>query len=307
MGGELSKLVGEIGEETAFRFLERIGWANGVRKKDIPCNSKTRHKNRESHGIDYAKSYMCPLIQLRIVHNVVSIKFSSNPYPKYPNSKLKEHIEEISETIHCFNRSDLKNEVTQSTNRPNGFEKEDVVGVLIWLTNSRDSYQDLINETQGLKYDDELNFQFDALYLVDNRRVEFIWKVLNHADKCFPDWEFLYPNTGLNYSQEIKHYSGKLLPVEYINSSVIVMRESTNGKENLLLYILDKFDGDDLKKLIGLTSALSNTFASEVIIAYDDYNRLQHDNEVQKALNLFSDVKTISKIQVVNFNDNLIQ
>ncbi|MVN92025.1 hypothetical protein [Mucilaginibacter aquatilis] len=127
--GEISKRTGELGEEAGYRFLERIGWINGQRGLSIPCNDSLKHPNRETHGIDYLKLYACPLIQQRLVNAVVSIKATSD-YTKYPNSKLKSHLKELSDICSCYNRSNEKIGIGEQFMQ-DSFESESIIGVLL--------------------------------------------------------------------------------------------------------------------------------------------------------------------------------
>jgi len=61
--GELSKKIGEQGEELVMRFFKQIGWtplADGI---DIECEFPEKHKRkaadatRATHGVDLMFSY----------------------------------------------------------------------------------------------------------------------------------------------------------------------------------------------------------------------------------------------------------
>lgn len=305
--GEISKRTGELGEEAGFKFLERIGWVNGQRGLSIPCNDASKHPDRETHGIDYLKIYECPLIQQRIVNGVVSIKATKSSYDKYPNSKLKSHLKELSDICNCYNRSDEKGVALQKFQHT-PIESESIIGVLIWLSNeAREEERDLLKETSTAVIDGLDDFQFEAAYLVDLKRAEFIWQILGHADSNFSNWEFLYIETGLNYREDIKIKSGKILPVEYINSSIIPLKFSLPGSENLVLYTIDPFNEDDLKKMIGLANKLSGSFAGAIHILFPDYTTNGNENSVKRVLDFFQDENTTKKIKIGSFYDKLIQ
>ncbi len=305
--GEISKRTGELGEEAGFRFLERIGWLNGQRNLSIPCNDSIKHPGRETHGIDYLKLYNCPLIQQRLVNAVVSIKATKSSYDKYPNSKLKAHLKELSDICNCYNRSNEKSEIVDEFVQ-SSIETESIIGVLLWFSNdANEEGRDLLKETSSAIIDGLEDFQFEATYLVDLRRAEFIWKVLSHADINYEGWEFLYIETGLNYREDIKVKSGKLLPVEFINSSVIPLKYSREGSENLVLYTLTTYSEDDLKKLVGLANKLSGSFAGSIDILFPDYTSNGNENEVRKILEYFRDDNLASKVKIHSYQDKLIQ
>lgn len=305
--GEISKRTGELGEEAGYRFLERIGWLNGQRGLSIPCNDSTKHPGRETHGIDYLKTYACPLIQQRIVHGVVSIKATKSSYDKYPNSKLKSHLKELSDICNCYNRSDEKGAMLENFQNET-IESESIIGILLWFSNeASEEHRDLLKETSTAVIDGLEDFQFEAAYLVDLKRAEFIWQILRHADDNFTNWEFLYIETGLNYREDIKVKSGSILPVEYINSSIIPLKYSLPESENLILYTIEPYNEDDLKKLIGLSNKLSGSFAGTIHIFFPDYVINGNENGVRRVLNFFQGEKLADKIKIGSYQDKLIQ
>ncbi len=95
--GEQAKRIGELGEDAAYKFLEKIGWVQGQKGVSIPCNDSIKHPDRETHGIDYLKVYSCPLIQQRLVNGVVCVKTKEDVYDRCPNSTLKKHLKELSD------------------------------------------------------------------------------------------------------------------------------------------------------------------------------------------------------------------
>jgi hypothetical protein len=306
--GEISKRTGELGEDAAFKFLERIGWANGQRNLSIPCNDSLKHPARETHGIDYLKLYSCPLIQQRLVSGVVSVKATKEAYDKYPNYKLKTYLKELSDTCNCYNRSNEKGDASEKYFRDGPVETESVIGILLWLSgDANEEHRDILEETSTAQIDGLEDFQFEAAYVVDLKRAEFIWQILNHADHQYPGWEFLYIETGLNYREDIKVKSGSILPVEYINSSIIPMKFSTPGSESIVLYTAEKFNEDDLKKLVGLANKLSGSFAGSIDILFPDYTANGNENRVRKVVDFFQDNNTAKKIKVASYQDKLVQ
>jgi hypothetical protein len=305
--GEISKRTGELGEETATRFLERIGWNNGQQNISIPCNDSVKHPGRETHGIDHLKLYTCPLIQQRLVHGVVSVKATQN-YDRYPNSKLKSHLKELSDICNCYNRSNVKGDASQNFLDTGVIESESIVGVLIWLSGEEnDEQRDLKVETSTAQIDDIEDFQFEAAYLVDIKQAEFIWTILTNADQQFAGWEFLYIETGLNYREDIKIKTGPILPVEYINASVIPMKYSNAKGEHIVLYTSENFNEEDLKKYAGMANKLSASFAGSIEILFPNYRINGNENTVRRVMDFFSDQSTSSKIKIGSYQDKLIQ
>jgi len=305
--GEISKRTGELGEETAIKFLNRIGWTNGQQNISIPCNDTQKHPDRKTHGIDYLKLYGCPLIQQRLVHGVVSVK-ATQSYDKNPNSKLKIYLKELSDICNCYNRSDEKAITAQNFNDQGFIDSESIIGILIWLSGEADDEQrNLLIETSNALIDGIEDFQFEAAYLVDLKRAEFLWTILAHADQQFSGWEFLYIETGLNYREDIKVKSGPILPVEYINASVIPMKYSTSGAEHIILYASENYSEEDLKKYVGLANKLSSSFAGSIEILFPDYKVNGNENSVRRVIDFFTDQNTAKKIKVSSYQDKLVQ
>jgi hypothetical protein len=305
--GEISKRTGELGEEAAVRFLNRIGWINGQHNISIPCNDSIKHPGRQTHGIDYLKLYSCPLIQQRLVHGLVSIK-ATQAYDRHPNSKLKSHLKELSDICNCYNRSNEKGDISRNFLESGNIENESIIGVLIWLSGeASDEQRDLLEETSTAQIDGLEDFQFEAAYLVDLKRAEFIWTILSHADQQFVGWEFLYIETGLNYREDIKTKSGTTLPVEYINASVIPMKYSTAGAEHIIMYASERYNEEDLKKFVGMANKLSSSFAASIEILFPDYKTNGNENSVRRVLDFFTDQNTSQKIKVGSYLDKLVQ
>ena len=305
--GEISKRTGELGEEAAIKFLNRIGWINGQQNISIPCKDTVKHPGRETHGVDYLKIYECPLIQQRLVHSVVSVK-ATQSYDRYPNSKFKSHLKELSDICNCYDRSNEKGDVAQNFIDNGIIETESIIGILIWLSGEvSDEQRDLLTETSTAQIDGLEDFQFEAAYLVDIKRAEFIWTILAHADQQFAGWEFLYIETGLNYREDIKVKSGAILPVEYINASVIPMKYSTAGAEHIVLYTSESYNEEDLKKYVGMANKLSSSFAGSIEILFPDYKTNGNENSVRRVIDFFTDQSTAKKIKVGSYQDKLVQ
>jgi len=181
------------------------------------------------------------------------------------------------------------------------------VGVLIWLNNQTESNDDLISVVASARIDSYAN---KTIYIVDNKRAAFILEIMKFIktqnDKY--DYVFYYPCTGQNINPVSRENSGKLLPVEYLNSSIIPIKlqNKDNHKEIcFFIGVLDAFEEDDFTRLMGLAKDISATFASQVIIAFPDYNDLQHGEIVAIAKQKFQESEYTKTVKVVNFNNSL--
>lgn len=303
--GEWSKTVGEFGEKTVEKFLNLIGWNNAPNNIEFTCLYPEEHshsENRKTHGLDFYFTYKSPLIDgvLKNIH--ISVKYTSNKYPAYPSTLFKKYFEDLVYAIECFKISSKKRDIDS---RFNGVDNIDDVGVLFWLSNDKETYDDLILKVAGAQTIP--SYKVNSIMLVDNKRVEFIYRAIHFAKKTFPGAEidFFYPSTGKNILPTTKQNCGKILPVEFINASILPLRieELSNGKIHLFLFTIDTFCIADLKRLIGLSQDLSGSWASSICIAFPDYNDLTHQVEVKAAQTSFENKQVTNKLKVMSYYD----
>ena len=106
--------------------------------------------------------------------------------------------------------------------------------ILFLLAHSEEDRFDLVSKLGNII--DELNFDFDKLYLIDNGQLDFLYHSHNFVNNKFPEGniEYFYPETGLNtQSSEGRRYAGKVLPVEFINSRIIPFRVTESENKSL--------------------------------------------------------------------------
>jgi len=307
--GEWSKKIGEYGEDVVEKFLSVIGWNDPAKGVVIPCiKNNNEHLNDkknpcETHGIDFLYSYSNPLVDGQINNVIVSVKYKTDKYPNSPTKLFKRFMEDLIMQLECFECSEKRENLLQGRN----CNSINDVGVLIWLNNQTESNDDLISVVASARIDSYAN---KTIYIVDNKRAAFILEIMKFIktqnDKY--DYVFYYPCTGQNINPVSRENSGKLLPVEYLNSSIIPIKlqNKDNHKEIcFFIGVLDAFEEDDFTRLMGLAKDISATFASQVIIAFPDYNDLQHGEIVAIAKQKFQESEYTKTVKVVNFNNSL--
>lgn len=307
--GEWSKKIGEFGEDSVEKFLNLIGWDDSrtLKGTEIPCLndshlSKTG-KNSTTHGIDFLYSYYCPLADEVWKNVLISVKFTADKYPNSPNSVFKGYYNDLANTIECFSSSEVCCQIQQNIEYCNVV---DDIGVLFWLSNKDDiDNNDIIAKISSARIDE--NNRIKAIYVVDNKRVAFISQVISYIRTAFPDYnyDFFYPNTGKNNIASKKINYGKNLPVEFLNSSILPIRveHKDNNKDiRLLLFSIDSYESDELKKLIGIAKDLTSSWTWKTHICLPDYNDLMHLQEVKIAKNHFKG-KFVETVSVLNYND----
>ena len=152
------------------------------------------------------------------------------------------------------------------------------------------------------------DYNFDSIYIVDNKRIDFIYRCLKYAKSKFTnsDITFFYPDTGKNIIPTTKKNFGKILPIEYINSSILPLRieEELTKTTTLALYTIEPFDIKDLKRLISLSKELSKSWPSKIVILFPDYNEVRNSSEVRIAKSAFEEETFTDQISVESYNDN---
>lgn len=299
--GEKSKLIGEYGEKSVENFLKLIGWGKSHQNIEFQCSNET-HKKR-THGLDFFFTYKSPLVDSVLKKINISVKFTDLPYPNSPSSTFKSHFDDLTKAIECFKLSQESKEIVSNIRN---YSQSEEVGLLFWLTNNETSYNDLIPKLASVRFSEVYNY--DSLYIVDNKRIDFIYKSLKYSLSRFKncDITFFYPDTGKNIIPTTKRNFGKTLPVEYINTSILPLRieETSTKKTTLALYTIEPFNTKDLKRLISLSKELSKSWPSNVIILFPEYNELSNASEVRIAKSAFEEESNMDQISVESYNDN---
>jgi len=303
--GEWSKKIGEYGESVVEKFFSVIGWNDLAKGIEIPCQNINKHlnennKQKVTHGIDYLFSYMNPLVSGQLNNVLISSKFKTKKYPNSPSILFKEYMGDLITTLECYDISDIKNNLVLGYNHSTINE----VGILFWLNNQPDSNDDLISILSSSRIiDTQVN---KAIYIMDNKHVAFILEVMKFVktknDKF--NFFFYYPNTGQNINPLNRKNVGEILPVEYLNSSIIPIRlvHKDNPKEIcLFIATLDNFEENDLMRLMGLAKDISTELVGQIIIAFPDYDELNHKQIVTLTKQKFQSVDFTKNISVINF------
>ncbi|WDV47874.1 hypothetical protein PV797_09315 [Clostridiaceae bacterium M8S5] len=307
--GERSKKSGEYGEKIIRNLLNKIGWNTNLNGIDIKCLKPEKHKHinsksdRTSHGLDFLFQYACPLIDQMQQNIVISVKNRAE-YPKTSNgvtSKFKEFLKDISFALECFPYDSRSRH--RVGNRIKSFEH---VGVIFWLAYDEESSKGIIEDLQYFKNTDDLAYK--TVYLVDNKRIKFLIDVIDFANQLDSNSkvEFYYPDTGFNIQNISSIKSGMILPVQYINSSIIPFKiTDENNSQSLLLCINDNFSEDNLRRLIGLGQALTQKWQHRLILAFPNYKEMDDKETVSIVQSEFSDSDFAKRISVKSFNKGI--
>jgi hypothetical protein len=300
--GEWSRRIGEVGEDIIGEFLDLIGWSDSQRSLTLPCMKGQRHGNSDhektTHGIDYLFSYESQLCHRTLDQLVISVKYTSNPYPTNPRTKFKEHFFDIAKTMECFKRSEIRR---SSSGQFSGVDRTREIGVLFWITNDRSGSDNIIQKVASVNSVDD--YDYDSIYIVDNSCISFIYDTVKYLSLNRPgsEIEFFYPNTGKNYNPINKQSSGKILPVEFINSNVLLLKLSRDNIQSFVVAVADDFERDHLKRLIGLAYEITQDFAQDTLILFPNFDAMLHENLVSEAKSSFRDKRFTEKVRVYSY------
>lgn len=300
--GEKSKFIGETGEKTVENFLRLIGWSDTSKGIEFPCFDDNHNKER-THGLDFFFKYLSPLVDGVLKKINISVKFTDNKYPNSPNTKFKEYFVDLAESMECFRYSENYKEIANNVSEP--YQTSENIGVIFWLSNENKVDDEITSKVSTSQL--PINYNFDSIYLVDNRKLEFIYSSISFAKNLDTSYvlNFFYQDTGKNINPTIKRNFGTVLPVEFINASILPIRLE-NTKDNstkLVLTCIDKFSLDDLKRLISLAQELTKSWPGEVLIAFPHYNVTRNSKDVSIAKSSFESNFT-KNIKVVSFYPN---
>lgn len=298
--GEFSKRIGEIGEDIVVEFLALIGWHKPVRNFDIQSTDPEKH-GKNSHGIDGYFHYQSPMISRTLENILISVKYSKDKYPNAPIEKFKEYYKDLGMGIESFKKSELR---ATTINNRSEFENVFDRGIIFWLNNVEDESQDLLQKL--FKIEAPKDFNHDGIFLIDNKKIEFIFDGIEFVKRKYPNKkiEFTYFNTGFN-SDDLAVKNGEIMPVQYLSSNIIPIRVQTDIEKNtFILCSREKFEQNELIKLIGLAKNITANYQANTIIAFPDYNRLQHEQIVDSAKQTFEEASFTNSLSVENFNPN---
>jgi hypothetical protein len=295
MAGELSKKSGEYGEEIAKKLLRMIGWSDPPYGYDIECHNHKYHSigegDRKTHGIDISYNYESPLISNRQESTVVSVKYRDN-YPSSPTSEFKEFLKELVFAIECF-----RYHPQYLQNISSSIESKGLNGIIIWLSRNDSHKKTIVSNVKDFRISG--SFEYGPIYLVDNLHASFLYSVIKKCKTVYKDnYQFVYQTTGVNLSSLDRKTFGSILPIEHINSPILLVK-GTNRKDDILnIFCIERFSPEELKRLIGLSRDITEQWASKIIIYFSQYKRFEDENTVNTVKALFTDKNLTSKIVV---------
>ncbi|MEC0332010.1 hypothetical protein P4H42_20645 [Paenibacillus macerans] len=178
-------------------------------------------------------------------------------------------------------------------------------GIIFWLSSKEDIERDIIKEIKAFRNTDK-KAEYGPIYLVDNNKANFLYRSINYAISKYGDYNFFYHPTGYNdVDPFVSTNYGKKLPVQLINSNVLPLRvDPSESGPTLLMFVNENFNENSLKRIMGFTQRLTNSWAKQTVILYYDYLEIEHRNIVQTTKRLFEG-NFIETVEVRSFKDTI--
>lgn len=285
--GEKSKRIGEIGENIAQNFLHLLGWTELRKGIDMPCLKPQKHGHpisksgrRDTHGLDVLFSYASSSENNTLESVLVSVKYTNEPYPSNPKKLFKSYALDLTGVLECYKNSELLQEQHRKLGR---FRKNKISGVLIWLSNDNSASDgNIISQINNSDIGD-FETQFETFYVVDTKQAYFLYAGLTYIHQKYPDYEmdFYYPETTLNYNSDLSRY-GKILPVEFLTSSIILVRLRKVNNNDLDIFCVlsrDNFHRENLFSLIQASKEYTSEMKCRYLFLFPDYNAGMYEYE----------------------------
>ncbi|AGH81283.1 hypothetical protein PCNPT3_06725 [Psychromonas sp. CNPT3] len=309
--GEFSRKVGEKGEKLVCELLSIMGWYHFQKDESISCHHTKKHKRsgakkeRTTHGIDIFFSSRSQLQDFTLENVILSVKYTNSAYPANPTSKFKEHFRDLAETVECFMKSDLRTQNNEDYEM-SGINGANDTGVLFWLSNHKDSEQDIVSKVANINLDKTLNFS--TIHVVDNSRAAFIYNSISYIRNNFNEYDyyFHYAFSSSNYKDPDIDKYGSILPVEYLTSNIIPFRliDKSNQKVSFCLASRDEFSEETINRLLYLVSDVSLDFTGDFVFLFPDYDVIKHEHILKRAKRLKNDKRKSLNITVKSYNND---
>jgi hypothetical protein len=306
-GGENPIRIGNDGEKMLREFLKLIGWNNLSTNESFLCTNGSKHKitgsksDKTNHNVDASFYFDNPLNHAETDVVLCSSKHNQDAYSD--KSKAYGHLKELAHSIECA--SDDYSYLSQFESKT---RTKVVKGLLFWVSSNTEEKQKcmiseistaLINEVENNQSTSTKlrGIKYDSIYLVDNQKATFISSAIKSTQSIYPNSKvnFLYPHTGLNNrSEDILAY-GEVMPVQYINGSIVPIVVEDNNQIILSVFCDSNFDKEYLKRIIWLVHKISG-LVSAVNIYFNDYDKTRDFSDENRIKQSFQNSTLIDRI-----------
>jgi hypothetical protein len=172
---------------------------------------------------------------------------------------------------------------------------------LFWLSRDEKHTIDIVDQVKDFRMTNQITY--GPIYLIDNLRASFLYSVIKKCRITFKEnFQFIYQTTGANMSSLGRRSFGRMLPVEHINSPILLIKGTTRSDEVLNIFCVEQYSEESLRRLIGLARDITEQWATKIIIYYSKYKRLENENSVNTVKALFVDKELTEKVTVKSFS-----
>ncbi|WP_286133452.1 hypothetical protein [Colwellia sp. UCD-KL20] len=179
-------------------------------------------------------------------------------------------------------------------------------GVLFWFTSDKTSDQDVVSKICNINLDKTL--MFSVIHIVDSARAAYIYNSIKYIQNNFSDCEYFfhYAFSSSNYKDPKIEKYGKIFPVEYLTSDIIPFRliNKQSRKVSFCLSSRGEFSEEAINRLLYLASDVSQDFTSDFIFLFPEYNLLEHEPIVKRAMRVHNDKINTLNITVKSYGND---
>lgn len=303
--GELSKKIGDDGEAIVEGlFRDYLGHFNYRKTKGFECHNQSEHAELRiikslTHGVDGLVHYNSPLDEEILEIGFISVKHTSNTYPKNPRSSFKKHFIDIATGLECFKFSEILNEIQK---KAKNVKRTRIIGILFWLSSHDDSREQNIIDDLAKSQLESLQIPFDQIIIVDNSCLQFLYRNLERIKLLSNnEYQFVYPSTGLNYRANTNENLGSKMPMEFFTYGLLPLRYTNNDGTVFFIASREGFSEQSLSQIISLAKTFDKLNAvNKILISFPDYKSQEHEDVVFKVKDLFADQDFTRLISITN-------
>lgn len=309
--GEQSKSTGEEGENIAEGFLSLVGWSPLASGIDLKCEQPQRHKrkgsesNRESHGVDFIFSYLCPLEPGIRRHVLISMKNSASDKTTPKRQLVKDDLADVATALVCFRNSKQRNDL----NRQGGAKSAVDLGLLIRINKDPDEEKSFL---EGLSKTEHIDLEGNAtVHFLENARFDFVERCLKHVQSEFQGYTHTYvvSRNALTGSVDVWNTKTAILPIQNLIGGPIVVRLDKCGANGvsescLAIYSQEVFTIERFKRLTSFAQVITGALV-DVTIVFPDFQKLAHSEAVDIALGGLADKDFAKRVRCASSDSRI--
>nr|WP_322625887.1 hypothetical protein [uncultured Flavobacterium sp.] len=302
MAGEISKAIGERGEDVAKKIFEEIlGYDKIQTGIPIECFKGQDHKlgknkdDRKTHGIDGLVGDVSELTNRTLEIGYVSVKKTERV--GYKKSDFNKHIRDLAYGLECFKKSKKLSEFKKNFS---SIKSTEIIGILVYFSDL-DELQASVNDYVK-EYNVPFDLHFDNIIVIDNKRISFLINTILMDKNKFgkENVSFVYHNSGLNPA--IQNYFGSKMPLHYLYSNVIVLRVKKDDQIILKFFYEEEYGDDIFRGMIDLAVDYDKLDSvNQVIFTFKDYVKSQSSSRVEEILIQYQPYFNPQKVEVTGY------